>query len=234
MVFAMLVIRRIKMANSHPYISGPSNIAQMVSQLRRKFPAKVTSETVKKLGIAPNNESYVVNVLQFIGIIDAEGNKTELADKPFNSVRDEDFAKHFEPLVKNAYSSLFELHGDGSWTATDDDLITFFRQTDRTGDAIGRRQAAVFKVLASLAGHGEVPVKSGKGRTAGAKPGADVPKPKGAKSAAAGSRKRVIDSNGANREFGLSVRIEVNLPAGGTKQNYDDIFKSIRENLIDG
>ncbi len=76
------------MANSHPYISGPNNIAQIVSQLRKSFPATLTSETVKKLGIASTTESYVVNVLRFIRIIDVEGKKTELADKPFNSVRD--------------------------------------------------------------------------------------------------------------------------------------------------
>lgn len=28
---------------------------------------------VKKLGLAPNNESYVINALQFIGLIDEEG-----------------------------------------------------------------------------------------------------------------------------------------------------------------
>jgi hypothetical protein len=31
---------------------------------------------------------------------------------------------------------------------------------------------------------------------------------------------------------GLTVRIEINLPAGGDKETYDTIFKSIRENLL--
>lgn len=33
---------------------------------------------------------------------------------------------------------------------------------------------------------------------------------------------------------GLTVRIEVNLPADGNQQTYDNIFRSIRKNLIDG
>jgi len=58
---------------THPYISGAGNITQMVMQLRKSLPGTISSETVKKLGLAPNNESYVINVLQFIGVIDSDG-----------------------------------------------------------------------------------------------------------------------------------------------------------------
>jgi hypothetical protein len=33
---------------------------------------------------------------------------------------------------------------------------------------------------------------------------------------------------------GLTVRIEINLPADGDQDTYDRIFKSIRENLLNG
>jgi hypothetical protein len=47
------------------------------------------------------------------------------------------------------------------------------------------------------------------------------------------SLKKTTDptSNGT-REFGLTVRIEVNLPATGDQDTYDKIFKSIRENFL--
>src|SRR5216684_419618 len=61
---------------SHPYISGAGNISQMIGFLRKNFPATVNSDTVKKLGVASNNESYVINALQFLGIIDEEGKRT--------------------------------------------------------------------------------------------------------------------------------------------------------------
>ena len=57
---------------TYPYISGAGNIAQMVTHLRKSFPNSITSETVKKLGLAPNNESYVISVLQYVGVIDSE------------------------------------------------------------------------------------------------------------------------------------------------------------------
>ena len=75
---------------THPYISGAGNVAQMVTQLRKSFPNSITSETVKKLGLAPNNESYVINVLQYVGVIDAEGKKTPEAAKVFSHHRSEE------------------------------------------------------------------------------------------------------------------------------------------------
>ena len=39
----------------------------------------------------------------------------------------------------------------------------------------------------------------------------------------------VVNSPG---NVGLTVRIEINLPANGSQATYDNIFKSIRENLL--
>lgn len=224
---------------THPYISGAGNVTQMVAQLRKSFPGTISSETVKKLGIAPNNESYVINVLQFIGVIDSEGKKTTEAAKAFSHHKDEDFAKHFGALVEKAYSSLFELHGGGAWNLDSDELITFFRQSDQTSATIGGRQAATFKVLAGLSGHGDVPVpKSKKPTKAVANSRAaktiEIKKPRVAAQTDAtptgGIPPKHMDGNG----FGLTVRVEINLPADGTKETYDNIFKSIKENLLGG
>jgi len=226
---------------THPYISGFGSITQMVLRLRKAFPATVTSETVKKLGLAPNNESYVINALQFVGILDTEGKKTPAAVQVFSKHKDEDFSNAFEDLVKKAYSALFELHGEGSWTLPDEDLITFFRQTDQTSHTIGVRQAGTFKVFAALAGHGEIQaskppkakgtaaqgkVKKAKKQSSGAAPAAEVVGSTGAASANSGTS--------TAKNLGLSVRIEINLPADGTKETYDNIFKSIKDNLLNG
>ncbi|MGH8427420.1 MAG: DUF5343 domain-containing protein [Bryobacteraceae bacterium] len=116
---------------THPYISGAGNITQIVMQLRKSFPGTINSETVKKLGLAPNNESYVISVLQFIGVIDSEGKKTSEAAKVFSQHKDEDFSKHFGALIQKAYSALFDLHGNDAWKLSNDDLITFFRKATK-------------------------------------------------------------------------------------------------------
>ncbi|WP_293614254.1 DUF5343 domain-containing protein [Porticoccus sp.] len=229
------------MADSHPYISGPGNISLMVSQLRKSFPTKVNSDTVKKLGLAPNNESHLINALQFIGLLDSEGTKTSQASSVFSHHKDEEFSKAFSELVEAAYSALFELHGESTWGLDNDDLITFFRQNDQTGDAIGRRQANTFKVFAALSGHGEVPVKRGgnkNGSSTENKKTKSKPKPKSKANPSTplsvdlGKNSGAGQKNG-NRDIGLTVRVEINLPADGTKETYDAIFKSIKENLID-
>lgn len=222
---------------SHPYISGPGNIAQMIAYLRKNFPATVTSETVKKFGLAPQNESYIINALQFIGIIDQEGKRTEQGHDVFVLGNDE-FPKAFEGLLRSAYSDLFETRGEEVWTITKPQLTGYFRATDKTSEIIGSRQAGVFIMLRGLAGHelpGEAATtkpadtkpKQPKTKAAAAKPTtvADADKPKGTN----------IELNGANtrRDMALTVRIEINLPAGGSKETYDNIFKSIRANLID-
>jgi|SRR3989344_5129069 len=220
------------MADTHPYISGPGNIAQMIGHLRKSFPASITSETVKKLGLAPNNESYVINVLQFIGVIDAEGKKTSEANKIFSHHKDEEFSKAFEALIRKSYSALFDLHGDNSWSLDEDDLITFFRQSDQTSATIGKRQAGTFKILAGLSGHGELPAaRAAKGKKqleAKTKAVKSSVKPKETSTPAGGSSSKPE----GNKNIGLTVRIEINLPADGSKETYDNIFKSIKENLI--
>lgn len=53
------------------------------------------------------------------------------------------------------------------------------------------------------------------------------------KDAISGAEKPAVGTSSLGGVVGLTVRVEINLPAGGNKETYDAIFKSIRENLID-
>jgi len=220
---------------SHPYISGPGSVEQMIGYLRKNFPATVTSETVKKFSLAPNNESYVINALQFLGLIDEEGKRTEKGHDVF-VLSDPDFAKGFEGLVKEAYSDLFEIRGDDAWSLDRQALISYFRTTDKTSEVIGGRQAGLFRVFASLAGHATEDKKTG-GTTTKSAPKSKTTKPKVAAEQKASPDVQVNSSKGGDGRSGggsdmsLTVRIEINLPANGTQETYDAIFKSIRANL---
>jgi hypothetical protein len=220
------------MAEKHPYSPGPGGVTAAISQFQKSFPKSVTAETLKKLGIAPKNESYIINVLRFIGAIDAEGNKTETAARVFSKSA-EDFQKDFEEMIREAYTDLFALHLDAAWALPLDKLKAFFRNTDQTSDLVGRLQATTFQLLAAFAGHGPVP--SPAQAKPAAKPQPAKPKPTQTKKDAASI---AVPSSAQNKELtrdvGLTVRIEVNLPAGGDQDTYDRIFRSIRENLLNG
>jgi hypothetical protein len=238
------------MADKHPYTSGANGVVAAIAQLRKSFPAKVNAETLKKLGIAPNNETYIINILRFLGIIDAEGNKDAKAASVLVQHDESEFQKGFAGIVQAAYKDLFDLHGADAWTASPDKLISFFRNTDHTSDIVGRRQASTFQTLATIAGklNGQLP----KAASAKAKK-ADLATPKKQATKAAGSKPNTASyippasdtdtgmgtsggsgSGGGGNDMALTVRIEINLPAGGDKETYDNIFKSIRENLLNG
>ncbi|WP_417613095.1 DUF5343 domain-containing protein [Parasphingorhabdus sp.] len=219
---------------SHPYISGPGNVAQMIAFLRKNFPATVTSETVKKFGLASNNESYVINALQFLGLVDEEGKRTT-EGHDILVLPDDKFPEAFEALVKKAYSDLFELRGDDAWTMTKSELTAYFRTTDKTSEVIGGRQASVFQVFRSLAGHENVeekvaPRTPAKARERRAKAAPPQAKTKPAASVTTKDKTGLGLSDG-RKDMALTVRIEINLPANGSKETYDNIFKSIRANL---
>jgi len=226
------------MADKHPYISGSGSLFQAVAQLRKSFPTGgVTAETLKKLGLAPNNESYVINTLRFISVIDDEGKKTQEATKVFSQHDEAAFQKAFAPLVKSAYSDLFDVHGDESWKLDIDSLIQYFRSTDDTSSIVGRRQATTFQALSALSGHADVPaIKTTPTKNS-------VPKSTAKKAAKTQSKStperqsptnQKLSPSQTNGAFGLTVRVEINLPADGDQDTYDRIFKSIRENLING
>ena len=217
------------MVHSHPYISGAGNITKMIGHLRSHFPATVTSETVKRFEIAGNNESSVINTLQFLKVIDQDGNQIRENTTAFQQQNDQDFQQRFKILVEKAYEQLFKSHRDESWALNDETLITFFRQTDHTSEIIGKRQANVFKSLAALSGMREQPTEKQPTKTK--TPGKTASSSK-RKMSQATSKKPV--SNRLVDSLGMSIKIDINLPADASKETYENIFKSIREQLLDG
>ena len=109
------------------------------------------------VGLAPKNESYLLNTLRFLGLIDEAGNKTEVAGKVFSQHQDEAFQKEFAHVVENACPELFALHAANAWNLNMAGLITFFRQNDQSSAPVGKYQANTFKSLAALAGHVDAP-----------------------------------------------------------------------------
>ena len=63
------------MADKHPYVSAPGGLVQVITHFRKSIPATVTAETLRKLGYAPKNESYVLNVLRHLEMIDDQSSK---------------------------------------------------------------------------------------------------------------------------------------------------------------
>lgn len=229
------------MANKFPYVPSAGPLVKTISHLRKSFPKEVTAETLRKLGVAPKNESYVINVLRFLGVIDDEGKKVNDKARAFVQHQDDAFATEFGKVVEEAYEELIDLHGDAAWKLDRGALTQFFRTTDHSSDVVGSRQAGTFSALAALSGHGDVPEPKSQGaskRTRAKKSDPAGPSaPHSKKAASPKAQEKATETTGTNRgdsPVGLTVRIEVNLPASGDQATYDRIFQSIRKNLIDG
>ena len=223
------------MADKHPYIPTTGYLIQVLNHLRDSFPSTISADTLKKLGFAPKNESYVLNILRFLGFIDKDGNKTDVASKIFSTHDNTAFSKEFSKSIQKTYKELFDLHGEKSWDLDLDTLITFFRSSDQTTAIVGKLQSATFLILSSFAGHGDMPESKTKSVKKQNSKGSDT-KLKQSKISKNNISKIAQDSGDGKKgnDFGLTVRIEINLPASGDQETYDRIFKSIRANLLNG
>lgn len=225
---------------NYPYASGQAAIVQTFSQLRKGFPSKVDASYLQRFSIAPANESYIISILRFLGLIDEDGSRIE--DKTdFFFGDDVSFKSGLEGTLRTVYAQVFDEMGDGALNAPKGDLTHWFRAANKTSDLVGGRQASTFQTLAALAGHGDPPAvrASAAKKTATTTPGSPAKKTTPKKRT---PEKQVEMPDGNNGEgdgrgkdrqdVGLTVRIEVNLPPGGDADTYDLIFASIKKHLM--
>jgi len=224
--------------STYPYSSGQSAVVQTFAQLRKGFPAKVDAGYLQRFSIAPANESYVISILRFLGLIDEEGNRIEASTNYFYG-GDDVFKPGLEQTLRDTYSQLFGEMGDEVLTAERDVLTNWFRASDKTSALVGQRQATTFLTLAALAGYGEVPtVRTNSAKKAAADTGATAKKTAAKKSTPLKADAKIPSPPGDDQqprnppEVGLTVRIEVNLPPGGDAATYDAIFASIKKHLM--
>lgn len=226
----------------HPYTSGLGHINATITQLRKAFPAVVNADILKKFEIAPNNESYILNILKFLKIIDPEGKKNATVVPLFHK-NDDEFAPGLAKLVHDAYSDLFNTYGEDAWDTPQSKLIAYFRTHDDTTELVGTRQANTFRTLARVSGKLTAdPELASKPKTASkGKPTTKKPQPAAAAAPAPAPSIHVLapppinpNSSQPSSAMALTVRVEINLPTGADQSTYDAIFKSIRENLMNG
>lgn len=231
------------MATNYPYVSSQGAVVKAFEQFRKSFPPALSAEVLQKFSIAPANESYVITLFKFLELIDPDGNKVD-SNTDFFFGGDPQFQQGLEKRILTTYKALFDDHGPSAWDESRETLTTWFRVTDKSSDLVGGRQASTFMTLAGLAGHGEAPkaTPNASGSTPGAAKKTPAKKAPAKKAPTGGSiaqtthlppNPAAVDQPNGDSSVGLTVRIEVNLPAGATASEYDSMFASIRKHLID-
>lgn len=92
----------------------------------------------------------------------------------------------------------------------------------------------MFQIFSSFAGHNEIEIKA-KPKN-GSKP-KEKTNPVNRNKTATVSRSEQSSIKfekpaPEKRDMALTVRVEINLPAGGSRETYDNIFQSIKANLL--
>jgi hypothetical protein len=213
----------------YPYAQPLGGFEQVIRHMRKTPQKEMNASKLKALGIAPNNESYIINTLRALGLFDEKGKEVAEKTKIFYG-DDDEFSSGLSKLVQETYSGLFAIHSD-AWTIDKPKLMSFFRGTDKSSELTGGRQADTFIKLAELSGKrpqtGATKTYSSKKIITKSK------KPKEEKMIESDKQTIVTQQQQINANgIALTVRVEINLPHDGTKEEYDAIFKSIRENLM--
>lgn len=217
------------MTGPYPSISSQTSVVQVIDQLKKSFPKNLDASTLQALDIAPKNESYVLNILRFLKIIDETGNPVESNQNIFFK-EGKDFQDGFSELVKSAYDELFDLHGDDSWVLEDAKLQNFFRTRDGSSQLVGKRKAKTFATLASIAGKRQDTSDTPKFTTSKKK---SSKKTKG-KAVKEPDTKKTKSSYESHGKIDMAVKLEINLPATTDQEVYRAIFQSLREELLNG
>jgi len=109
--------------------------------VRRRKPTVIDKDFLRINQIAPGNEAKVLVGLRFLGIIDENGNPTELIDT-LRTLNEDEFRKSLREIVNKAYADLFDklVLEKASFT----DLVTYFMQVYDMSEAVAEQAAHCF------------------------------------------------------------------------------------------
>jgi hypothetical protein len=134
------------------------------------------------------------------------------------------------------------VRGEDAWELDKPSLSTFFRQSDGTSAVVGDRQVNTFVALAEFSGkrtsssQTRSTAQSGDSKKKSSRDTSKANKPVQVKSvpnSKAESPKGEKNKFEFSRDVGISVKVEVILPADASSETYENIFRSIRKNLIE-
>jgi hypothetical protein len=121
----------------------------LLGRIRKGWsPGLIDRGEMERAGITAGNAGRTLTTLQFLGLID-EDNNTTSTWKAIATSTTNDYPKVLEGVLKNAYSSIFELHPNPA-EATDIDIANAFAKSEPLNQRT--RMVALFRGLCQEAG----------------------------------------------------------------------------------
>lgn len=200
---------------AYPYVASPDKISALFKKINGMgIPQKFTNKTLKSIGFTSSNNSRLVNVVKFLGLIDQAGVPTPLWNE---------YRKNSQATVAKAtragYSDLFNHYPDADKRDAEA-LRTYFAATTSLGALAVGQMVSTFKAICqlgdfSMANSGEEAIR----------PSREKPRREGH---AQPSANRAIGSDGLT----VNINIQLQLPADATTETYERFFEAMRKHII--
>ncbi|MEV5361113.1 DUF5343 domain-containing protein, partial [Micrococcus luteus] len=214
-----------KVANDEPaYSTTPGRLSPLLKKIRESgIPAKANTSWLKTMGFAGGNDSSMLRVLRYIGLMDASSVPTPAWQEYRGN-------KHKEVLgraIKTGYQSLYAVYPDAH-NQSDEDLEHVFKTSTTSGKQVVDKMLATFKALVAEAdftadGASGTPTPANQGGAAAAAP-----------QATGTSQNATVLSRSPSAPNGLTVNINVQLtlPEGADEQTFEAFFKAMKNHLL--
>lgn len=117
-----------ELAEKYKPYAPSGTVITVIRRLREHgLPENVDNTTITRVGVTTGNAGRTVAALKFLGIVDADGNKTEVHDRLARANTDE-YPNVLAEIIRDAYSDIFKVVDPAN--ATDIQLNDAFRGFD--------------------------------------------------------------------------------------------------------
>jgi hypothetical protein len=199
------------------YTTVPGKIKPFLEKIRQVgVPPKASAQWLKSIGYLSSNDSSLVAVLKFIGLIDATGIPTGI----WSNYRGAHHKKVLGEAIRNGYAELFAVYPN-AWEVETKDIEHVFSTSSSAGKQVISKTIATFNALCELAEFGTAEnqpapvIQTEPMHTSIAKPNSTHP--------------HSVTTNGVNPSVHIDIQIHIS-PEASIDQ-IDQIFKSMAKHL---
>jgi hypothetical protein len=165
-------------------------------------PPRVSEKYLKSIGMKASNDTSIIRVLKFVGLLDSSGVPTA----EYKSFRDKTRGPAIlADLTRKAYAELYSTYEDAQYRS-DEELKNFFRPHTTLGDQVVTYQVGTFKALTEFADFKATPA---------------------ARSASIGPA-----TPETYLEPSIHLNLQIHLPDSKDPATYDMIFQAIAKHLL--
>ncbi len=209
--------------SKYPYTTVPGKLRDLLQKIPSiGRPTKVTAAWLKSAGWTSSNDTSMISVLRFVGLVGADSTPAELWDAARSGDRVQVAA-----AIRSAYADLFGLYPDAQRKDAEA-LRNFFRTHTGGGEQVQGRMVQTFQILVEFGDFEAPPPGAASATTGSASSGAS-----GDIALEAVTPEVPAPPRGPTPGIALNVNIQLQLPVTADAAVYESLFAAMRKHLID-